>query len=114
MNCITCGHKNAATVSYCQKCGAKMDLTGDEIADSLVEKVRGEKASNTEYYARQSVTFAAIILLIMVTLLVLAAGAPEESYRIPSSTFGSKYVEVGYKLNLEVPRPMIPFEVKKR
>jgi uncharacterized membrane protein YvbJ len=113
MNCIKCGHKNAATVTYCQRCGSKMDLTADEIAESLVDKVKDEKASSTEYYARQAVTFAAILLLVMVTLLVLSAGAPEESYRIPSSTLGAKYIEVNYKLNLELPRPKIDFEVRK-
>lgn len=114
MNCIRCGHKNAATVSYCQRCGGKMDLTADEIAESLVDKKKGEKAADTEYYARQSVTFAAILLLLMITLLVLSLGAPEESYRIPSITLGSKHLGVDYKLNLELPRLKVPLEVKKR
>lgn len=108
MNCLTCGHKNPGTVSYCQACGAKLDLTADEIRDALVEKARGEVIKSTEFYATQSIKFAVVILLIMVTLFVLASGAPEEIYDIPSVSTGTGHLSLDFKAKVEIPRLVLP------
>ncbi len=114
MNCLTCGYKNPATVSYCQKCGARMDLTADEIRNSLVEKARDEVLRNTEFYARQSVVFAAVLLLLALTLIVLAGGAPAETYHIPSASNGAKHVGVSYDLEVKMKKLMIPLAPRKK
>jgi hypothetical protein len=116
MNCLTCGHKNPGTVGYCQRCGGKMDLTADEIRDALVEKAKGEEVQKTEFYARQSLVFSAVILLVAITLLALSTGAPEEAYYAPSASSGAKYLEVNYKNEklLELQKLPIPIVPQKR
>src|SRR5437016_6895214 len=77
MQCIKCSHKNPGTVAYCQRCGAKLDFTADEIQGALIENKREEIAHSTEFYAKQALTFAAAIFLVAATCLVLSMGAPE-------------------------------------
>ncbi|HZE97886.1 MAG TPA: hypothetical protein VE981_12735, partial [Planctomycetota bacterium] len=79
MNCPKCNYRNPGTIAYCQKCGGKLDFTADQIAGSLVETAREETAASTEFYAKQSLTFAAVLLLLSVTLYVLSLGAPEQA-----------------------------------
>lgn len=115
MNCLKCSHKNPGTVGYCQRCGAKMDFTADEIQGALIDKKREEVADNTEYYAKQALTFASILFLLAATCLVLASGTPETSPpAVPSASNGSKYVEVEPKVEAELPKLRIPLEVRKR
>jgi hypothetical protein len=114
MQCLKCNYKNPGTIAYCQKCGARMDFTADEIAGSLVETAREETAANTEYYAKQSLTFAAILFLLGVTLYVLSLGAPEQSYYIPALSKNAKHVKVEYKLEPQIQKLSIPIEIRKR
>lgn len=115
MQCLKCGHKNTNTIAFCQRCGAKMDFTADEIEGALIDKKREEVANNTEYYARQSLTFAVALFLVSLTCLVISFGAPETAPpAIPSSSMGTKYLEVDYKLETEVPRLSVPLEVRKK
>lgn len=114
MNCLKCNYKNPGTIAYCQKCGAKMDFTADEIAGSLVETAREETAHNTEHYAKQSLMFAAILFLVTVTLFVLSFGAPEESYYIPALSRGAEHVKVDFKVDPQIPKLSIPIEIRKR
>src|SRR6185295_15176971 len=114
MQCLKCHHKNPGTVAYCQKCGAKMDFTADEITGSLVEKAREETAKSTEHYAKHTLTFAAVLFLLMVTLFVMSLGATDESYYIPALSKGAEHVKVDYKVTPEVKRLTVPFEIRKR
>jgi uncharacterized membrane protein YvbJ len=114
MNCLKCNYKNPGSSGYCQKCGARMDFTADEITGSLVEKAREETASNTEFYAKQFLTFASIVFLLVITLYVLSFGAPEESYYIPALSKGSEHVKVEFKLEPEIQKLSLPFEIRKR
>ena len=114
MNCPKCKSRSAGTVGYCPKCGAKMDFTADEIAGSLVETAREETALNTEYYAKQSLTFASIIFLLVMTLYVLSFGAPEDSYYIPALSKGAEHVKVEFKIEPDLPKLSIPYEFRKR
>jgi uncharacterized membrane protein YvbJ len=114
MNCIKCNYKNHGTMAYCQKCGARMDFTADEIAGSLVETAREETAESTEFYAKQSLTFAAVIFLVSITLFVLSFGAPQESYYIPALSKGAEHVKVEFKLDPQLPKLSIPLEIRKR
>lgn len=114
MNCLKCNYKNPGTIAYCQKCGARMDFTADEITGSLVEKAREETAANTEHYAKQSLTFAAIVFLFALTLFVLSLGAPEQSYYIPALSKGAEHVKVEFKMDPQVPKLSVPYEIRKR
>lgn len=114
MNCLRCNFKNTGTLAYCQKCGARMDFTADQIAGSLVETAREETAANTEFYAKQSLTFAAVIFLVAITLFVLSLGAPQEAYYIPALSKGSDHVKVEFKLDPQLPKLSVPFEIRKR
>src|SRR5436305_5473916 len=110
MNCLKCNHQNPGTIAYCRKCGAKMDFTADEIAGSLVETAREETAQNTEHYAKHTLTFAAVLFLLSLTLFVLSFGAPEESYYVPALSRGAEHVKVEFKLSPEVKKLSIPIE----
>ena len=114
MNCLKCNYKNPGSSGYCQKCGARMDFTADEISGSLVETAREETALNTEYYAKQSLTFASIIFLLVITLWVLSFGAPEDSYYIPALSKGAEHVKVDFKMEPDIQKLSIPFEIRKR
>ena len=114
MQCMKCNYKNPGTIAYCQKCGAKMDFTADEIAGSLVETAREETAQNTEHYAKHTLTFAAILFLVSLTLFVLSLGAPDESYYIPALSKGAEHVKVEFKMTPEVKKLTVPFEIRKR
>ena len=114
MNCLKCHHRNPGTLAYCQKCGAKMDFTADEIAGSLVEKARSETAESTAHYARHTLTFATVIFLVTATLFVVSLGAPDESYYIPALSRGAEHVKVEYKISPDIKKLSIPFEIRKR
>jgi uncharacterized membrane protein YvbJ len=114
MNCLKCNHKNPGTMAYCQKCGAKMDFTADEIAGSLVEIAREETAQNTEHYAKHTLTFGAVLFLLAMTLFVLSYGAPEEAYYIPALSRGAKHVKVEFKIDPQIQKLSVPIEIRKR
>ena len=114
MNCLKCNYKNPGTIAYCQKCGAKMDFTADEIAGSLVETAREETALNTQHYAKQSLMFSAILFLISLTAFILSFGAPEESYYLPALSKGAEHVKVEFKMDPQIPKLSIPIEIRKR
>jgi len=111
---MKCNYKNPGTIAYCQKCGAKMDFTADEIAGSLVETAREETAQNTEHYAKHTLTFAAVLFLLTLTLFILSFGAPDEAYYIPALSKGAEHVKVEFKMSPEVKKLSVPIEIRKR
>src|SRR5262245_35194329 len=114
MQCLKCNHKNPGTIAYCQRCGAKMDFTADEIAGSLAETARKETAATTEHYSKQALTFAAILFLLGLTLFVLSFGAPEGSYYVPALSRSAKHVKVEFKLEPQLQKLSVPIEIRKR
>ena len=118
MNCLRCKHANNATVTYCAKCGGKLDMTADEIADALIEKAQDEKATQTEFYAKQALFFSVIIFLIAITLVFLSGGAlnDKDMYSVPSIVNGTKYTEVNYSIRekLDLQRGLVPFMGKRK
>jgi len=104
MNCLSCRHSNPATVTYCQRCGTKLDLTADEISASLFEKAKGEQAKSTAYYTRQALIFSIVLFLISLTLFVLSGGAPEDAVHVPSLSGGAKYLKYDYKVEKPIER----------
>lgn len=114
MNCLRCKHKNPGTLQYCQKCGAKMDFTADEIREALVDKARDEAVAETGFHAKRLLALAVMLFLTAVTFLVLSGGAPEDAYYVPSAANGAKYVEVGVKLDPRLPKLSVPLEARKK
>lgn len=112
MNCLACGHNNPATVTFCQRCGGKLDLTADEISASLLEKAKGEQAKSAAFYARRTLVFAVVLLLTAITVFVLSGGAPEEAYHSPSISTGAKYLQYEYKIEKKVEPLEIPITQK--
>lgn len=112
MNCLTCGFRNPETVSYCQKCGKKLDYTADDIREALVEKAKQETAKSTEFYARQSLIFAIVLFLIAMTAFVVSKGAPTDTYFIPSAANGANYVKVDY--TFQAPNPPLKIAVPEK
>ncbi|MHC4608058.1 MAG: hypothetical protein ACYTAF_14195 [Planctomycetota bacterium] len=101
MKCLMCGFPNPGTVSYCQKCGQKLDLTADEIQDSLAETAKKETQKSTEFYARRVLVFAVVFFVFAVTAFVATGGTPAETYYIPSASNGTEYTEVDYRFDVE-------------
>ena len=115
MQCLKCSHKNPGSVFYCQRCGAKLDFTADEIQGALIDKKREEVAHSTEFYAKQALTFASVLFLLAATCLVLSTGTPETvPPAIPSVSNGSRYVEVEPKVDTELPKLRVPLEARKK
>jgi hypothetical protein len=114
MNCPKCNYRNPGTIAYCQKCGGRLDFTADEIAGSLVETAREETAQSTETYAKHTLTFSAVLLLLSLTLFVMSLGAPEESYYIPALSKGAEHVKVEFKMAPDIKKLSIPIEIRKR
>ena len=116
MNCLSCGFKNPMTVRYCQGCGARLDLTIEEIQASLVAKKRGEKLGSAEESGFQMLVFGSAVLLFAITVFFMVGTAPDDSYFIPSASNGSRYVEVEYTVKKEMNKMPIPLDraVKSR
>ncbi len=114
MKCPGCGHSNPSTVGFCVRCGGKMDLTADEIHDALVQKARVEIVESSEFYAKQSLVFSIVLALVMITLLVLATGAPEDAYFMPSASGTAKYLKADHRPDLGLQQLVIPLEARKR
>jgi len=112
VNCIKCKHKNPATVTYCQKCGGKLDFTADDIAVGMVQKAQEERIETTEHYAKQSLFFAILLFVAALTLLIVSGGAPasEDIHVVPSITSGARYVSVDYRFEPPLERATIPLK----
>ena len=114
MNCLKCNHKNPGTLQYCQKCGARLDFTADEIREALVDKAHGEAIAETGFHAKRMLALAVVLFLTAITFLVLSGGAPEGAYYLPSAANGAKYVEVEEKLDPRLPKLSVPLEARKK
>jgi len=48
------------------------------------------------------------------TLFVLSFGAPEGSYYMPALSRSAKHVKVEFKLDPQLPKLSVPFEIRKK
>lgn len=87
MNCLVCGLDNPATVTFCKKCGAKLDLTAEEIQAALVEKEKIEKKKMTEHYVHNTLLFSIALFLLALTCFFMTGGIPEKTYNVPSAAW---------------------------
>ena len=102
------------SVTYCQQCGGRLDLTADEIRESFENKARGEAVKTTAHYAKNLFMFGVGLLVMGFTLFVMSGGVPDKSYYIPSASNGSKYVEVKYDLEISFPPLLVPLDGEKK
>lgn len=110
MNCLQCGYDNPATGLFCKSCGAKLDLSADEIESALVEKQKGEKKKATEYWMRQSLFLSIVLFVAAMTFYIVTGGAPEGTYFTPSATKGSSSVRLVPTFDIEpsIEKPLLP------
>ena len=113
MNCLKCRHKNPSAVGYCQRCGAKLDFTADEIQAALVSDAREAVVADTGFWARRALFLAVTVFLLALTAFVLSTGAPEGAYFVPASSQNARYLEVETRIDTELPKALIPLEQKK-
>jgi hypothetical protein len=114
MNCIQCQNPNPATVQYCQRCGSKLNLTSDEIRDTLIERESQSRQDKTAQNARQALVFGIILFVASLTLFIAAGSAPEGAVHLPSAAEGAGYSEFQYRYEPEVPKALVPFEVTRK
>ena len=114
MNCIECQHPNPATVQYCQQCGARLNLTADEIHESLVQKESQARADKTVLDARRLLVFGVILFVASVTLFFAAGKADEGATHLPSAAESAKYAEFDYKYVPDVSKALVPISVKRK
>jgi hypothetical protein len=114
MNCLQCQNPNPATVQFCQRCGARLNLTHDEIRDSLIEKASQERADKTSQNARQALVFGIILFVAAVTLFFAAGSPPEGAVHLPSASENSKYGEFEYQYEPGVRKALVPFEKARK
>ncbi len=107
MNCPGCAHDNPATVSYCQRCGGKLDLTADEISASLAEERKGEVATDAAYKARRILVGAVVFFLFSLTVYLFSGKVPETAYHVPSVSNGGDYLKYQYRVDAR----MQPLEI---
>jgi len=113
MNCLKCRHKNPGTVGYCQRCGARLDFTADEIQAALVSDARQEVVADTGFWSRRALFLAVTVFLLSLTAFILSTGAPEGAYHVPSSAQNARYLEVEARIDAELPKALIPLEQNK-
>ena len=113
MQCFECGHKNSGGVAYCIKCGVKLDMTADEIQRYYAQKVRDEKRTQTEFYARRLVYFSVVLLLLSITFLVMAGWPIRDTSYIPSATLRTEYSKMQFELKPQLRGIYIPEQEKR-
>ncbi len=114
MNCIQCQNPNPATVQFCQRCGARLNLTADEIRDTLIERASQERADKTAQNAKQALLFGIILFVASLTLFIAAGSAPEGAVHLPSAAESAQYGEFEYRFVPEVTKARVPYEMKRK
>jgi len=114
MNCIQCQNPNPATVQYCQRCGSKLNLTADEIRDSLIERESVAREDKTSQNAKQALVFAFVGLIAALTLYFAAGSAPEGALHVPSAAQSGSYADFEYRYEPAVTKELVPFEEKRK
>jgi len=114
MNCIQCQNPNPATVQFCQRCGARLNLTADEIRDTLIERASQERADKTAQNAKQMLVFGIITLIASLTLFFAAGSAPEGAVHLPSAAENANYGDFEYRFEPVMEKALVPYEVKRK
>ena len=109
MECPGCGSNNPLSVTFCQTCGANLNMDADQIAVSFREKAKGDAVESTAHTMKNMLMFGVAMFFLSLTLYVMSDGVPMGTYhQIPSSANGAKHVEVRYELEVDFPALPIP------
>ena len=114
MNCLQCQNPNPATVQFCQRCGARLNLTHDEIRDSLIEKASQERADKTAQNARQLLVLGIILFVGALTLFFAAGSPPEGALHLPSASENAGYGDFDYPYEPGMKKALVPFEKTRK
>src|SRR5688500_10275018 len=114
MNCIQCSNPNPATVQFCQRCGARLNLTADEIRDTLIERASMERQDKTSANARQALVFGIILFVAAVTLYIAAGKPAEGAVHLPSISESAGYGDYEYRYEPSVSKALVPFEKNRK
>ena len=114
MNCIQCQNPNPATVQYCQRCGARLNLTADEIRDTLIERESADRAGKTVQNSRQALFFGIVLFVASLTLFIAAGSPPQGAVHLPSAAESAGYGEFQYKFEPEMTKALVPYEVNRK
>ena len=114
MNCLQCNHPNPATVQYCQQCGARLDLTQEEIRDTLIGRAHKERADKTAQNAKQALTFGIVLFLVGLTLFLAVGTPPVGAMYLPSASAGAEFVEIKYKYEPVLEKAVVPFSTTRK
>lgn len=114
MNCIQCQNPNPATVQYCQRCGSKLNLTADEIRDTLIERESVARADKTVVNAKQGLVFGIVMFVASLTLFIAAGSPPVGAIHLPSAAESANYGEFQYRYEPDMSKALVPYEVNRK
>jgi hypothetical protein len=101
-------------VQFCQRCGARLNLTADEIRDTLIERASQERADKTAQNARQALVFGIILFVAALTLYFAAGSPPKGAVHLPSSSENAGYGDFEYPYEPGVRKAVVPFEKTRK
>ncbi|HZN63182.1 MAG TPA: zinc ribbon domain-containing protein [Planctomycetota bacterium] len=114
MNCIQCQNPNPATVQFCQRCGARLNLTADEIRDTLIERESLARVDKTNQNAKQALFFGIVMFIASLTLYIAAGSPPRGAVHLPSAAESATYGEFQYRYEPEMSKARVPYEVNRK
>ena len=113
MKCLACSYDNPGTAAFCKGCGAKLDLSVDEIQSAMVETQKDEKKKATEYWLRQTMFLSFLGLVAAITFYVFAGAQETDSYFVPSARGEAALMRIEPKVEIEPQLKPIMFELRK-
>ena len=78
MRCAQCGTDNHTGQIYCQTCGVELDLTYDQVHDSIQEKLIQEKEQYTEEQTRQFLVLGLFLMLLAIAFSAFVPTVPTD------------------------------------
>lgn len=110
MKCQQCGTNNKGGQIYCQTCGAELDLTYDQIHDSIGEELKAEKQDFTEDQTRQFLVLAVFLMILSIVLVSVAGPVPREevppSFSTPTTRIENPMPDPSRPFRLPVAKPV--------
>lgn len=94
MKCLACEFKNPGTLAFCQKCGAPLDFSADEISDAMVAGEKEKRRTGTEHHSKNFLIAGVVLFLLSVTAWFLAGGAPQDVYLTPPASEQARFMTV--------------------
>ncbi len=74
--CPLCNKETSSTAPYCVKCGKKIEITSDEIKDSLSTTIEAERDSYSRMYTRAFLVFSIFIFIVSMIFFISTNNQP--------------------------------------